>query len=169
MTAVIRRRREADLPALRTLAAEVLALDGYPPRVPDDPERFVAAPTALAAFVAEAGGSVVGHVCLQPSGSPEVLVLAGQVLDAEVGRLCVVARLFVAPRQRRTGVARTLLASAVEEAEELGRRPVLDVATHFVAAISLYERLGWRRAGTVTVDMGDRPPLDEHVYLAPPR
>jgi GNAT superfamily N-acetyltransferase len=164
---VIRRRRAFDLAALEALAAEVLAVDGYPPRVPDDLARFVAAPSALAAFVADGDGKVVGHVCLSPSGSPEVMAMARDALDAAPEQLCVVARLFVAPGHRRAGIAGHLLGAALDEARVLGRRPVLDVATHLETAVALYERLGWRRVGTVTVDMGARPPLDEHVYLAP--
>jgi hypothetical protein len=38
--------------------------DGCPAYLPDDIRRFVASPPAYAAWVAEVGGQVVGHVAL---------------------------------------------------------------------------------------------------------
>lgn len=163
----VRRRSDDDLPALRRLADEVLRLDGYPPRRPQDLGRFMAAPDALAAFVAVRDGQVVGHVCVSPSGSPEVLDLARRALRVPEQRLAVVARLLVSPAHRRDGVAGALLAEAEEEAARLGLIPVLDVATHFAAAIALYERSGWRRLGQVSVAFPGAEPLDEHVYVGP--
>ena len=68
--ALIRRRSEDDLPALHRLAAEVHRLDGYPPRPPRDLGQFIAAPDALAAFVAVSDGQVVGYVCVSASAAP---------------------------------------------------------------------------------------------------
>jgi len=42
-----------------------------------------------------------------------------------------------------------------------GRWPILDVATHFDAAIGLYERSGWIRAGRLDVRFRDAEPLAE--------
>jgi GNAT superfamily N-acetyltransferase len=163
----VRRRSDDDVPALRRLAEAVLQRDGYPPRPPQDLARFIAAPDALAAFVAVSEGQVVGHVCVSPSGSPEVLDLARRASGVPVQRLAVVARLVVAPAHRRNGSARALLAEALAEATRLGRLPVLDVATHFAGAISLYDRSGWRRLGRVSVAMPGTEPLDEYVYVGP--
>jgi len=163
----VRRRSDDDLPALGELADEVLRVDGYPPRPPRDLGRFIAAPDALAAFVAVSGGQVVGHVCVTPSGSAEVLDLARRALSVPTQRLAVVARLVVAPAHRRNGSARALLAEAVAEAARLGRTPILDVATHFAGAITLYERSGWRRLGLVSVALSGTKPLDEYVYVGP--
>jgi hypothetical protein len=48
----VRRRSVDDLHELRQLADDALRLDGYPPRVPKDLGKFIAAPDALASFVA---------------------------------------------------------------------------------------------------------------------
>ena len=167
VNADIRRRSGDDLGQLRELSDEILQLDAYPPRRPRDLGEFVAAPNALASFVAARAGQVVGHVCVSPSSSPEVLDLATRVLGVEAAHLAVVARLLVSPAHRRQGIARALLGEALAETRRLGRTPILDVATHFHPAISLYEECGWRRAGRVTVGMGEMEPLDEYVYLGP--
>lgn len=83
-------------------------------------------------------------------------------------QLCVVARLFVSPTDRRTGVGRALLAMASEGGHARGLWPILDVATQFDGAIRLYESCGWVRAGQVTVRFPGSLPLEELVYIAPP-
>ncbi|HEV2068597.1 MAG TPA: GNAT family N-acetyltransferase [Acidimicrobiales bacterium] len=166
-TVRIRSRSGNDLPALRQLAEDVLRLDGYPPRLPRDLGRFIAAPDALASFVAVSEGQVVGHVCVSPSSSPEVLDLARRALGVSTQQLAVVARLLVSPAHRRNGFAQALLAEALAEVARLGRTPILDVATHFDAAMSLYERSGWRMLGQVSVDISGMEPLDEYVYVGP--
>jgi len=71
-------------------------------------------------------------------------------------------------RSRRSGPsARRKRSSTASAAHERGRWPVLDVATHFDAAIDLYERDGWTRAGTMTVRIARAEPLAEHVYVGP--
>lgn len=160
----IRKRTDDDLRALRLLAEDVLELDGYPPRVPKDLDYFIAAPDALASFVAITGGERVGHVCVSRSSSPEVLRLAQQALGVPPHRLAVVARLLVSPTHRQQRIARSLLAQAVAEAARLRRVPTLDVAVHFDRAIALYESSGWRRLGTVSVEITGMQPLDEYVY-----
>jgi ribosomal-protein-alanine N-acetyltransferase len=59
-----------------------------------------------------------------------------------------VLTLGVTPPARRRGVARALLAVALPAARDLGAQVVfLEVAVDNEAAIALYERLGFRRAG----------------------
>lgn len=163
----VRSRAAGDLPVLRQLAEDVHALDGYPPRLPQDLGQFIAAPEALASFVATANGQVVGHVSVSPSSSPEVLELAEQTLAVQRQDIAVIARMLVSPTTRRQGVARALLTEAVAEARRLGRTPILDVATHFTGAIALYESAGWQRLGLVSVDISGMEPLDEYVYTKP--
>jgi GNAT superfamily N-acetyltransferase len=79
------------------------------------------------------------------------MALASEVLGVEVQRLGVVARLLVSPDHRRLGAARTLLEMAAGAGVERQLVPILDVATHFRAAIALYEHCGWIRAGEVEV------------------
>jgi ribosomal-protein-alanine N-acetyltransferase len=59
-----------------------------------------------------------------------------------------VLTLGVTPSARRRGVAQALLAVALPAARDLGAEQVfLEVAVDNDAAIALYERLGFRRAG----------------------
>jgi ribosomal-protein-alanine N-acetyltransferase len=69
-----------------------------------------------------------------------------------------VLTLGVTPAARRRGVASALFAAALPEARALGAAEVfLEVAVDNDAAIALYERLGFRRAG-VRTDYYDRGP-----------
>lgn len=80
---------------------------------------------------------------------------AGLFLLAEGGAGCVglrrhdpataeVKRLWVRADQRRTGLARRLMAAAEEGARAMGcTRLVLDTSRHLPAAIAFYRRQGW--------------------------
>jgi len=122
---------------------------------------------ALAAWVAEQAGDIVGHVALHRRTIDPVLALAGQALQQPVERLGVVARLFVGLSARRSGTGRALLEMASADAVARGLWPILDVATNLHAAIGLYETCGWTRLGAVTVRFADSWSLDEYVYLGP--
>jgi len=167
MVTTIRPRTPEDADACADVARLVYERDAYPVVLPDDLRGFIVAPFAIGAWVAEDDGDVVGHVALHPSGSPEVLALASGALGEPPGRLALVARLFVSLRRRRRGIAAALLTTASDAARSLGRVAILDVATHFAAAISLYEAHGWSRLGMVTVDIGTPELLDEFVFAAP--
>lgn len=118
--------------------------------------------------MAEDDGALVGHIALHPNGSPEVMALAAQATGQAPDRLLVVARLLVAGTHRRRGIGRALLTEATHAAHARGMWPILDVATHFSGAVDLYERAGWRCAGTVLVPITGHEPLDEFVYIGPP-
>ena len=163
----LRPRTDDDLDACELLAREVHDVDGYPPRFAEDLRRFVSVPGALAAWVAAWDDAIVGHVALQPTSSPVVMALAGETTGRAPERLGVVARLLVAPAHRRKGLGGTLLGVAAQTAHALGRWPILDVATHFDAAIALYERAGWIRAVRVDVHFRNAEPLAEYVYIGP--
>jgi GNAT superfamily N-acetyltransferase len=163
----VRERIEADLGDCVRLAHVVHELDRYPTFLPIDLRRFISAPDALVAWVAEDDGEVIGHVALRPSCSAAVLAMAVEALRVPPDRLGVVARLLVSPARRRQGVARGLLEVACEEAHSRGLWPILDVVTYQHAAIALYEKGGWTRAGQVTSRYGDDVVLDEFVYLGP--
>lgn len=163
----LRPREDVDLEKCERLAQAVHLADGYPPRRADDLRRFVAAPDALAAWVAESRDGIVGHVVLQPMSSRAVMALACDATGRSLEQLCVVARLLVSPADRRRGLGGSLLATAAEAALGRGLWPILDVAAHFGAAIGLYENAGWICAGRVTVPFPDEEPLDELVYVGP--
>ncbi len=163
----VRVRREDDLDSCERLARVVHAVDGYPPRLADDLRHFVAARGAIGAWVAESDGNIVGHVALQRTSSEVVMALASQATRRPPDRLCVVARLLVAPTDRGRGLGGHLLATAAEAGLARGLWPILDVASHFEPAIRLYAKSGWACAGQVTVHLPRSEPLDEVVYIAP--
>jgi ribosomal protein S18 acetylase RimI-like enzyme len=164
---LIRPRRGEDIAACVELLREVHSLDGYPRYLPGDPESFLLQEDGYGSWVAELEGSVTGHVALAKRTSATAMKIASRALGRPEDELGVVARLFVSGRARRSGAGRRLLGTATTEARARGLYPVLDVTTDAAAAIALYERSGWTRAGTATIRFGDGHTLDEHVYLGP--
>jgi GNAT superfamily N-acetyltransferase len=165
---LIRERQEEDLAASTQLAHLVQDLDGYPPYLPGEQlSQFIQSSDAIAVWVADADGDLVGHVALHSRSSQAVMGRASGTVENPTERFGVVARLFVSPAARRTGVGRTLLQTAAAHAVGLGLRPMLDVATQFQPAITLYESCGWRRAVMVTVALPDGNSIDEFVFFAP--
>ncbi|MGD0440943.1 MAG: GNAT family N-acetyltransferase [Acidimicrobiales bacterium] len=164
---LVRERTDEDLDDCVRMAHAVQELDRYPTFLPTDLRRFLSAPDALLAWVAEQDGEIIGHVALRSGSNVAVLAAASDALKVPTDRLGVVARLFVSPEHRRQGVARTLLEVACQEAHSRGLWPILDVVIDQKAAIALYESNGWVRAGQVTSRYGDDIVLEEFVYLGP--
>jgi GNAT superfamily N-acetyltransferase len=165
---LIRSRRDDDLRSCGDVLRQVHGLDGYPRYLPGDLMEFLDPPEAYGVWVAEADGTVVGHVALVPRSSQAVMDIATAALGLPESSLGVVARLFVAPQARRSGTGAALLAAAVAEARARGLSPVLDVVSDAHAAIALYQRLGWTRAGQTTVRFSNGRSLDEYVFVGPP-
>lgn len=163
---IVRARTEEDLDKCELLAQVVHEIDGYPPYLPGDLRTFIAT-GEIAAWVAETGGNIVGHVALNSGSSPAVMRLASEATGLAGKHFGVVARLLVSPSARREGVGGCLLHTAASHAVDRGLRPILDVATMFEGAVRLYEACGWDRAGMVTVRLGGDFTLDEYVYIAP--
>ncbi|MFE2430589.1 GNAT family N-acetyltransferase [Streptomyces sp. NPDC059373] len=162
----IQPRRDEDMSACVDALAAVHKADGYPVNWPSDPARWLTPDGLLEAWAALDGHAALGHVAITRT-SPELA--GGTGLPA--GQLASVARLFVTPPARRYGVAQALLAAAEAAASARGLRLVLEVEDGGRAAISLYERSGWRHVGTAP---GDWTTVDGrtalmHAYLAPVR
>ena len=163
----VRARTDDDLDSCLRLAEIVHVNDGYPVHLPGDLRSFVVRPDALASWVADREGDIVGHVALHPTSSSAVIALAAEKARVAPSQLGVVARLLVAPGVRRLGVGRSLLDAAAGHAVRLGLFPILDVVTHHEAAIRLYDACGWVRVGLVTSTFEEGFSVDEFVYLAP--
>jgi ribosomal protein S18 acetylase RimI-like enzyme len=141
----IRARKPDDMAGCVTLLRTVHEVSGYPSVWPPDPAGWLEPASLVAAWVAETGGLISGHVALV-QGAPAQCLLAATGRDAD--RLGRIVRLYVDPAARRQGLARGLLEAATVEAREHGLRPVLNVMADGYAAIALYERSGWKLAGT---------------------
>jgi GNAT superfamily N-acetyltransferase len=148
------------------LGSVVHERDGYPAYLATDMRTFLMASDAVAAWVAEHEGRVIGHVALHRRTIPDVMAIASAALDVATDQLGVIARLLVDPKARQMGVGRLLLEAAAREARLRWLRPILDVCSRFGPAIALYERSGWVRAGQVDLVFGDME-IEEIVYLGP--
>jgi GNAT superfamily N-acetyltransferase len=163
----IRERTEADVDAIDELAKVVHANDNYPVYLGGDLHTFIFVPDALAAWVADRAGIVVGQVVLRPRSSDAVMALAEEATGLPAARLAVVARLLVSPTERRAGIGQLLLGAAADRAAQLGLWPILDVVAESEAPIRLYEKAGWTSVGKVTVTFGQSGPIEEFVFLGP--
>jgi GNAT superfamily N-acetyltransferase len=79
-------------------------------------------------------------VARQWTGYPPLVTQ--RVTGLPVERLALLARLFVAPELRHSGLGRVLLRHAAAQAPALGRRAVLDVGKTLHSAVALYEAEG---------------------------
>jgi GNAT superfamily N-acetyltransferase len=166
----IRPRVPGDLPACITALRAVHAADGYPRRWPSDPQGWLQPAGLLGAWVAALpGGEVLGHVTLRPPPPDATARATMRATGLPAEALAFAARLFVTPGARGLGIGAALLDTAREAAGSRGLRAALDVDTGSVAAVALYERLGWRRVATVPdagqIAQGTDAAL--HVYVAP--
>ena len=167
VTMIVRSRSGEDLASCAELVRESHRVDGYPARLPDDVRAFLDAPDAIAAWVAESAGEIIGHVALHPTSSPAVMSLACSSTGLAADRFGVVARLVVSPAARGRGVGSSLLRAAASASIDRGLHPMLDVHAALEQAIRLYERSGWVRIGAVKVTFQNGLAIDEFVYLVP--
>lgn len=130
MAATIRMAGGGDYEAFRRLMSELGVDDPIP-----TPERFTKE-MAPAILVAE-----------QTDASREIL---GYVLYDVLSRVVYVRHLVSAPAARRTGVGRALLHAVAEKARANGATSwVINVKLDNVAAIALYESVGFRKTTKV--------------------
>lgn len=162
----IRIRKPGDMAGCLTLLRTVHEVSGYPSRWPDDPGRWLTPARLVSAWVAEADGRITGHVALVQGVRVQCLLEATGRPPDELGSI---SRLFVSPAARRQGTARALLEVATAHAADRRLQPVLDVVADGRAAIALYERSGWKLAGTQTATWTNADGLSPLVryYVGP--
>ncbi len=164
---IIRPFTDDDLTGAATALVEVHDTDGYPVEGVDDPEAWIKSEGVLAAWIAESGGRVVGHVAVtKPQGEAAADLWAEQSGD-DVDRIGVLARLFVVQSARKQAAGRRLIEAAMSHARALGLRLVLDVMEKDAAAIRLYERLGWRKIGETIHHFGSGETIPAVCYVSP--
>lgn len=102
-------------------------------------------------YVIENKGALAGLITLNEEESPEY----DDVTWAYQGRVLVVHRLTIAPEHQGKKLALRLMDFAEEKATRKGYDTIrLDAFTQNPAAIALYERHGYRKAGTVRFRKG---------------
>lgn len=159
----IRPREERDLPACAAVLKEVHAQDGYPVEGVDDPIGWLTPPRLTAAWVAELGGQVVGHVLVsEPDGEEAVRLWR----ERSAQPVEVLARLFVLPAARGIQVGEQLTKAAMARAQGLSQRLVLDVMEKDRAATRLYERMGWSSLGSISHAVGEIR-IAARAYVSP--
>jgi putative acetyltransferase len=129
-----RRARPADRDAVVALIFDVLRSFGFEPEPQgldaDAMEFGRSGDPAIAEYVAEIDGRIVGSIALRDRGDGS-------------GRI---SKLFVAQDARGRGAGKQLLALAVDEAARKRLRTLdLETRSQFEAAIHLYESTGWKR------------------------
>jgi ribosomal protein S18 acetylase RimI-like enzyme len=138
----VRTARAADQEALTEVdAVSWSAESGFPSTLPPARDRtfFSDDNPPQAHIVAELGGLVVGYIRLKP---PTRLPENAHVIQVQ--------GLAVHPDARRRGAAASLLDAAAKQARERGiRKLTLRVLSTNHGAISLYERQGFTREGTL--------------------
>jgi cystathionine gamma-synthase len=142
----------------------------YPPAyVPSDPDaiaEWLERYPASVRLVAKVDEVEVGHV--QLSAIEETDLDLPSALDASgaynPAGIVEVARLFVHPEHRRSGVGRALLRAAARAGWHLGYRPALCVMATQPEAIELYRSEGWEAAGSFT---GHPSGVENLIFLAP--
>ena len=109
--------------------------------------RAFPTPWSLAMFVLEL--SKPSSICLAAAreGAQRSESLAGYMICARYADVWHVMNIAVDPAQRRQGIASALLAHLLERAGPLDSY-TLEVRPSNTAAIALYERYGFRAAGT---------------------
>jgi GNAT superfamily N-acetyltransferase len=146
---VVRPRTGEDIAALAEVLAGQQPHSGYPQNwpLPFAVESFIARADEDAAWTAELGGRVVGHVAVArvEPGLEADLWTAGAGLPRE--QLAAVSVLFVDHTVTGRGVGKALLATAVAAIRDSGRTPVLDVVQETASAVELYRRTGWQVVG----------------------
>ncbi|MFB8088097.1 GNAT family N-acetyltransferase [Streptomyces sp. NPDC055992] len=165
---VVRARVDGDLGAAAVVLAGVHASDGYPVEGVADAEAWLSPDGLIAAWVAEVGGRVVGHVAVNRARRGEDVARLwrerrGAPGDAEVA---VLARFFVGREARGAFAGARLVAAAEGYARAHGLPLVLEVLTKDAAAIRLYERLGWQRIGELRHFFAGRH-FDALCFVAP--
>lgn len=165
---LIRDKTQADDATCLSLLLDVHRDDGYPLHLPpEEVQGFFSSDHETAAWVAESGGRVVGHVALHGPPEDPTVSAASRATGIAPDGLALVCRLFTARDERRTGLGRQLLRHAAAQAHAQGRRAVLDVGQSLHPAVALYEAEGWSRVDELHLPLDGSTVLDLWVYVSP--
>lgn len=147
---VIRPRLGRDLSALVRLMGEQQPTSRYPLvwPLPEPPEQFIVRPSEQAAWVAESGGQIVGHVCVTTVPDDDIHSIWSRATGLPHTELGCVSVLFVGADALGTGAGGRLLDTAVAAIRARGQTPVLEVTTQESnPAARVYQHRGWQLVG----------------------
>ena len=140
----------------------------YPIHWPDDPASFLCGKAEERAWVAvDDDGKASGHVALHHAEDGQVLKVLQTIQQAKASDYAVISRLLVHPRAQGRGLGNLLLDTAVSDSFERGKHPILVVTKETKSAVLFYEALGWKRIGSMNVELDALPDIEMWVYLAP--
>jgi GNAT superfamily N-acetyltransferase len=159
----VRRRSDQDLDECVRLLRLVHDGDGYPRNWPPSPRTWLAPDDQVAAWVADDGEGLLGHVAVaEPDASPATAVWS-TALEVSPAALLRISLLFVAPFARGHGLGGRLLDTAARFVGDRGAQPVLEVVSSDRGAVALYTRLGWRQVGSLQPEW--LPPPDRALLF----
>lgn len=150
----IRPRRPEDIPALCDLLKRQQPSSLYPIRwpLPMPVPQFIQRPGEAAAFVAECGGQILGHVAVRyglggPPDEEDLTVRWARAHGCADADVRVIAVLFTDPEWAGKGVGSGLFRAATEAALADGGRACLDVVATNTGPLEFYKRRGWKIVG----------------------
>lgn len=104
-------------------------------------------------YVATYHDEIIGSAILRHKPEPVYRTVTWQV-DCTDEEIWVIYTLVVSPRYMKNQVGQCILQYAQEQGKELGLKALrLDVAENNVPAIKLYEKMGFRYIGTVSLGL----------------
>jgi GNAT superfamily N-acetyltransferase len=150
----IRDRTDDDLSALVDVLGAQQPVSRYPRHwpLPFPAAEFIARRGEERAWVAEAGGRVVGHVSVTTVPDDECGAIWSAGAGRPVAQLGCVSVLFVHPDFQGAGVGGCLLDTAASWIRDTDRTPVLDVDDRDGVAHAVYLRKGWEVVGEARFD-----------------
>ncbi|NWJ72323.1 GNAT family N-acetyltransferase [Pseudonocardia sp. ICBG1293] len=166
----VRERQDGDLPALAGVLERVHAHDGYPVEGIADPRAWLEHPHEIRSWTAVVDDVPVGQVTLTDAQPDDDAARAWIEHTGGHGTdIAVMARLFLDPGHRGTGLAGFLILALRHHAQLIGRTVVFDVMAKDTAAAGLYDRSGAERIAEVTHRFGDglTEPALVYVFSAP--
>ncbi|KAI2770654.1 putative acetyltransferase [Daldinia loculata] len=163
--ATIRPRTDHDIPACLQVLNVVYKDSGYPVQGVGDPAQFFNKYETT--WVAEVGGTVVGHIALAEGAAGNVAVDLWQKQHPEDVHIAVIGRLFVHPDNRKGGTASKLISTAVKEARGRGQRLLMFALIKDQDAIRLYRKLGWQYFGNTVYNWGEGNGMDAECFASP--